>query len=111
MATTPQDETTGSSNTFEGSSGSVTAMHVWNLGPAGAVTTGSESFNYVLSGATWIGETEFRDVILSGTSPVVGSVAITNNPNVLLKLNHTVRFVNLLRGVMLRVRQINIKVH
>ena len=95
MAAVLQQPITGSDATYE-ASGTAIALHVYDINPSAGGATGSESFNKVLSGATWINETEFRDVIVSGTTAVsgnvlvsgtvtnVGSVAITNSPNVLL---------------------------
>ena len=55
---------------------------VWNR-VAGSIVNwpgylGSENYNYIYSGTTWIQEPEFRKVVLSGISPVSGTITIDN---------------------------------
>jgi hypothetical protein len=52
-----------------------------------AQETGSNSFNYVYSGTEWIEEPEYRNVIPSGTTTIVGSVAITSPGSVIQLTN------------------------
>ena len=59
--------------------GSVFALEVYDYAGGGA-SAGSESFNKVKSGTTWIDEPEYRNVIPSGTTGIIGSVAVTTNP-------------------------------
>lgn len=77
MAITIQNPLTGSDNTFKELNGSVTAQHVYLIGGSltyggggGGGTTGSESYNFVDSGGTWIVEPEFRNIIISGVPQV-----------------------------------------
>jgi len=69
----------GSVATYQ-KSGTAVALHIWDLSPsaAGRGYAGSDAYQFVKSGTTWIAEPEYREIVISGTPDFIGSVAIVN---------------------------------
>ena len=76
-----QNPPTGSDATYL-ESGTAVALQVDVVKSVstGNGATGSEAFNYVISGTTWIAEREFRNIIPSGTTTIIGSIYQLTDP-------------------------------